>query len=256
LIYFDAFAGSGEQPITQKALTDNLLSGCIEQNELSVYKGAAERVLNISQKGFDYYYFIDKNKKSNDTLANKLKTKFSNQKDKLNFRAGDANEYIKKLASTMSRNNRLKALVLLDPFGMQVNWESISSLSNTSVDLWVLIPTGVVLNRLLDKKYKLVYIEKLISFFGLNEDEIRKYFYMQTEVQTLFGEERNIQKISEPINKIASLYIKRLKTIFKEVLDKPLEMKNSKNAPIYHFAFASNNKTAKKIAADIVGKKQ
>jgi hypothetical protein len=40
----------------------------------------------------------------------------------------------------------------------------------------------------------------------------------------------------------------------KEVTPKPLEMVNSRNVPIYHFAFASNNATAKKIASQIIGK--
>jgi len=55
------------------------------------------------------------------------------------------------------------------------------------------------------------------------------------------------------INRIARLYISKLKTIFEEVSDEPLVLLNSKNVPIYHFAFASSNATAKKIAADIIG---
>jgi hypothetical protein len=31
-------------------------------------------------------------------------------------------------------------------------------------------------------------------------------------------------------------------------------MKNRQNCPIYHFVFASRNKTARKIAGDIIGK--
>jgi hypothetical protein len=70
----------------------------------------------------------------------------------------------------------------------------------------------------------------------------------------LFGEEEKIIKVQKPIERIAELYIERLKEIFSEVSDKPLIMYNSCKTPIFHFVFASNNKTAKNIAQDIVGK--
>ena len=38
--------------------------------------------------------------------------------------------------------------------------------------------------------------------------------------------------------------------------EKPLILKNSKNVPIYHFIFASNNNTGLKIANDIIEKRQ
>lgn len=65
-----------------------------------------------------------------------------------------------------------------------------------------------------------------------------------------------IEKVNEPITKIAELYIKQLKTIFKYVTTKPMVLYNSRNTPIFHFAFASNNETAKNIAAQIIKKKQ
>ncbi|MCL2799902.1 MAG: three-Cys-motif partner protein TcmP [Endomicrobia bacterium] len=251
LIYFDAFAGSGNNNKKEASTNNDLLKDLnITQKEHDVYKGAAERVLGITQKGFDFYYFVDKNKKAIKELEEKLKSKYSDKK--LFFRNSDANDEIKKLTQSIQKNKNLKALVLLDPFGMQVDWASIETFKGFSgVDLWILIPTGVIVNRLLDKNGELEYINKLASFFGLDERSIRKYFYI--EEQDLFGESI-ISKVSKPIHKIAELYIARLKEIFSEVIDKPLEMRNDKNVPIYHFVFASNNKTAKKIAKDIIGK--
>jgi len=156
----------------------------------------------------------------------------------------------------MRKNSQYRALVLLDPFGMQVNWNSIEKLSGLSIDLWILIPTGVVVNRLLDKKGELRQRVKLQSFFGLPEAEIRSSFYAEKKSQTLFGEDTAISKLEKPIKRIAELYVDRLKSVFKEVVDEPLEMKNSRNSPIFHFAFASNNPTAKKIAGQIIGKLQ
>ena len=58
------------------------------------------------------------------------------------------------------------------------------------------------------------------------------------------------------IDKIAEVYSEKLKQIFNFVSDKPLKLFNTKNVPIYHFVFASNNKTAHKIAKQILAYRQ
>lgn len=253
LIYFDGFAGSGTRDQEKEKPSDilqQLFKEDIQPEELSVYKGAAERVLNIKQRGFDYYYFIDSDKEASLRLKEKLK----GFDCKMEFRTNDANEEIQKLANALHENSKLTALVLLDPFGMQINWSSIEKLAATRTDLWILIPTGVIINRLLDKRGELLYRNKLESFFGLSEQEIRDYFYVSERHETLFWNDTILRKVEKPIEKIADLFIERLKLIFNEVSDKPLAMYNSCNVPIFHFAFASNNKAAKRIAEQIVGK--
>lgn len=107
----------------------------------------------------------------------------------------------------------------------------------------------------MDREGKLIHIDKLVLFFGMTEGEIWNAFYKEKKELALFDIAPESRKIEEPIARIAELYIQRLKTLFKEVTEEPLALYNSKNIPIYHFAFASNNKTAKKIAADIIGRK-
>lgn len=253
LIYFDGFAGSGtrnQENNNPSELLKDMFEEGLDKEELSVYKGAAERVLSIGQRGFDYYYFIDSDKEA----SRRLKDKLDRYDCTMEFRTTDANEEIKKLAKALHANSNLAALVLLDPFGMQINWSSIEKLAATRTDLWILIPAGVIINRLLDKKGELPYSKKLESFFGLSEKEIRDFFYISENKKTLFGDETILRKVEKPIEAIANLYVERLKLIFKEVSDKPLAMYNSCNVPIFHFAFASNNKAAKKIAEQIVGK--
>jgi three-Cys-motif partner protein len=256
LIYFDAFAGSGSGYSEQKAIDSLsfLESFGIEEADLTVYKGAAERVVCIQQRGFDYYYFIETDDESRYELENKLNALNHNNKLKLIFRGSDANEQISIMAEAMKKDKKLFALTLLDPFGMQVNWSSIEKLTGTNTDLWILIPSGVIINRLIDKNGKLTHIDKLISFFGISEKEIRDYFYEEESDNGLFGTDSEIKKIEKPVTRIAELYVQRLKKSFSQVTDKPLEMRNSKNCPIYHFVFASNNIAAKKIAKDIIGK--
>jgi len=139
---------------------------------------------------------------------------------------------------------------------MQINWDSIKTLKGKRVDLWILVPSGVIVNRLLDNKGELIFHDRLESFFGLSIQEIKKVFYEEKKEETLFGEEEKITKVDNSIAKIAEIYICNLKKIFKYVTEKPLLLKNSKKVTIYHFVFASNNKTAYKIARQIIGKKQ
>jgi three-Cys-motif partner protein len=246
-IYFDGFAGSGTRE--KQGNADLMQQLKITEEEERTYKGAAERVLGLKELGFDFYYFIDKNETSLNKLKAKLDEKF---KDKnIVYRSGDANHQITELAKAL-RTKDYAALVFLDPFGMQINWNAIAELKDTRSDVWILIPTGVIVNRLLDRKGKLEFSEKLQSFFGLPIEEIKAHFYEERKVQTLFGEDEIITKVSKPIEKIARLYVERMKTIWKHVTEEPLVLKNRNGCPIFHFVFASNNQNAKKIAKQII----
>jgi three-Cys-motif partner protein len=246
-IYFDGFVGSGTRE--KQANTDLMQQLKITEEEERTYKGAAERVLGLKELGFDYYYFIDKNDASLNKLKAKLDEKFKDKK--IVYRSGDANHQITELAKAL-RTKDYAALVFLDPFGMQINWNAIAELKDTRSDVWILIPTGVIVNRLLDKKAELKFSKKLQSFFGLPIEEIKAHFYEEKKVQTLFGEDEIITKVSQPIEKIARLYVERMKTIWQHVTEEPLVLKNRNGCPIFHFVFASNNQNAKKIAKQII----
>ena len=258
LIYFDGFAGSGSRNNPKEEPSSFLQSlfheTFLQEEDLCVYKGAAERVLSIPQKGFDFYYFIDKDKESSLKL-HELLSPFENDHI-IVYRNSDANKQIEMLADALHNDNKLVSLVLLDPFGMQVNWHSIELLKKTRTDLWILIPTGVIVNRLLDRKGELSHIDKLTTFFGKDENYLRSYFYSKRQEHTLFGEKEIVEKVKRPIQKITELYIQQLKGVFQYVTPEPLVLNNSRNTPIFHFACASNNKTAIKIANEIIAKKQ
>ena len=245
LVYFDAFAGSGSRENKDVSTGFN-----IEAEELNVYKGAAERVLAI-KKEFDYYYFIDSDQKASNILKRKLEGGVANPK--LVFRVGDANEQIKKLGSLLKRDKSYKSLVLLDPFGMQVNWDALTCLQSTSTDLWILLPSGIAINRLLPRDGTLKSQKLLEGYFGIPQNEILTYFYAQKTEKTLFGDETIPSKFAQPIKRIADLYVERLRSLFKYV-STPMVLENSQKFPIYHFVFASNNATALKIADYIIGK--
>jgi three-Cys-motif partner protein len=251
-IYFDGFAGSGERKSQKKSpFYQQLL---VSEEDEDLYKGAAERILTMpGDLFFDYYYFVDTSEKSLEKLKNKLSKLPNIKENSLIFRPGDCNHWLFELSKAMSEpSNKYASLVFLDPFGMQINWESIESLKNTRTDIWILIPTGVIVNRLLDKNGNLRHSLKLQSFFGISEEEIRQKFYHKKVYTTLFGELERVKKVTDPIEKIAELYVQRLKTIWNFVSEKPLSLENSKGVPIFHFVFASNNGNALRIANQII----
>ncbi|HSW56493.1 MAG TPA: three-Cys-motif partner protein TcmP [Ignavibacteriaceae bacterium] len=248
-IYFDGFAGSGSRKKEKSELFTQLK---LTAEDERVYKSSAERVLSIKDDLiFDYYYFIDTKKTSIKKLEARLKPLEMSRGKSLAFRTGNANKWLIELA-TVLKTKKYSALIFLDPFGMQIDWDSIEYLKGTRSDIWILVPTGVIVNRLLDKKGELKFLKKLQSFFGLSEDQIRKEFYETKVEDTLFGETDITRKVLQPIEKISYLYLKRLNTIWDYTISKPLRLDNNHGFPIFHFAFASNNRNAVKIANQII----
>lgn len=261
LIYFDGFAGCGsrtEEETTQEVESLYNLFGdeLVDKQELSVYQGAAERVVRLEEemRGFDFYYFIDLYEENCTKLELKL-ADYPTKGYKL-FRPGDANIQIQLLAAALERERHFKSLVLLDPFGMQLDWSGIQAIAGKSVDLWILVPSGMVINRLLKKNGELLHPEKLVKFFGMSEEDIKKWFYVHREETTLFGDVKDVViKKSKPIELIAELFVNRLGELFPYVTPEPLVMRNRNNVPIFHFICASFSPTAVKIAQQIINKR-
>lgn len=267
LIYFDGFAGCGDRKRQgeeeQKMVT--LFGEDALVDDLHVYQGAAERVVQIEKemRGFDYYYFIDKDEANITRLEMKL-ADYETTGRKI-FRAGDANVELQKLADCLrktkyeTKHNKLaKALCLLDPFGMSVKWDSILAVADKGIDLWILVPTGSIVNRLIKNNGELRFPDKLEEFFGVHRQVIKERFYEKQVIATdLFDTDREeVRKVKNIIGEIDQLYRDQLGEIFKYVTPEPLVMRNSRGLPIFHFVCASDNKTAVKIAQQIINKKQ
>ena len=99
---------------------------------------------------FKNYLFIERSQARCAELE-KLKKQFPERASSLEILPGDANEIL--VSWVGSQNwNKTRAVVFLDPYGMQVDWETLKALGATSgVDLWLLFPLGVGVMRLLTK---------------------------------------------------------------------------------------------------------
>ena len=239
LIYFDGFAGSG---------------AILKENEKELIESVAIQILDIQEpRGFDMYYLVERNYKKVEKLQEKLNSKFSSLKKEIYVVDTDGSSKIGKLADFMTANKEYKTLAFIDPFGLQVEWKMIEKLKGLSVDMWILLPTGMGIARMLKRDGKLEesWIDKIEYSLGLSKEEIEKEFYQKSEQVSLFEQESELIKKHNAISRVIERYKLNLKEIFKEVSE-PFVMKNSKNSLMYHFIFCSNNKTAVKIANDIV----
>lgn len=268
LIYFDGFAGCGdraEKQVSEKKTLSLFGSDQVSKDDLHIYEGAAERVVKLDGfPGFDWYYFIDMYEENLTRLELKLAQYGIGKKTV--YRAADSNEQILRLAQFMKQDSQtqrsakhpyhFKTLCLLDPFGMNINWESIKQLAGPSLDLWLLVPTGCIVSRLIQNDGKLRFPEKLERFFGLPENVIYNRFFEITHSNDLFGEHEEVCKVKNVIEEISKLYCEQLGTLFPYVTNKPLVLKNRNNVPIYSFVCASHNQTAVKIAKQIIDKRQ
>lgn len=241
LLYFDGFAGSGQ--ITKG-----------NDDDLKVIIGAAVRILEINHpRPFDMYYFVEKEPDNFRQLKENTKDKFPQKS--IYVVETDCNSKIQDMGKFLTRRKHFRTLAYIDPCGMQLNWKSLQALEKISVDAWILIPTGMGVNRLLKRDGKIsdAWINKLEIFLGMDREEILNYFYSENVVNTLFGEEIIVNKKEKTIDKSAQLYKERLSKLFKYVSD-PYVLKNRANSTMFHFLMASNNKTAATVANDIVKK--
>lgn len=243
LLYFDGFAGSG------------FIKKGNEENQKMIV-GAASRILEIGKpRPFDLYYFVEKEPDNINLLKQNTSDIFPNKK--IHIVETDCNEKIESMSKFLisSKGKKYRTLAYIDPCGMQLNWSSLETLQKLSVDVWILIPTGMGVNRLLKKDGNIsnAWLSKLEIFLGMDQKDIRSYFYNQQIIPTLFGDEIKTTKEESAIEKSAILYSDRLKKLFKFV-SKPYILKNSSNSVMFHFLMVSNNESAVKVANQIVTK--
>jgi len=131
--------------------------------------------------------------------------------------------------------------LFLDPYGMEVHWETLEAIAKTgAIDLWMLFPLGVAVNRMLTKDGIIPdnWVSQLNRLFG--NEQWRPIFYETYSTLSLFGEKTEIRKVCN-FDDISNYFIKRLKTIFPGVAENPKPLYNKKSIPLFLFCFASSN---------------
>ena len=253
--YIDAFAGTGYRTLKESGnATELMLPRMYEEDVKKFFDGSARVALEVTPR-FSKYIFIEKNETRFGELQ-RLLEEFPDLQTDIKLAQDEANSYLQELCNHDWLRLRRRAVLFLDPYGMAVKWNTIEAIANTqAIDLWILFPLGMAVNRLLRKDAKInrTVQNTLNEFFG-TEDWFKE-FYKNDESPSLFGPLSGQQKVAD-FDSIEAYFIERLESVFTKVAKNPLRLYNRRNNPLYLLCFAAGNpkgaSTAVKIAQDIL----
>lgn len=242
--YVDAFAGTGSR-LTDVDPPDSG-EAQDEADKRRYADGSAKIALGLASP-FDRYLFIEKSKARCDELKKSISKDHTQLAPRCEFRQENANTAI--CAWCQERDwAKERAVVFLDPYGLQVEWPTIEALARTrAVDLWYLFPLNMA--RLLkhDGKIDEAWQHKLDSLFGTTE--WRSRFYRKQIEHDLFGSFESVQR-DATVENIQEFIKERLQTCFPAVA-KGLILRNSKSSPLFSLCFAAANERGAPIALRI-----
>jgi three-Cys-motif partner protein len=230
-IYIDAFAGAGVHMSRERG---DLVTGS-PSNALAI------------EPPFTEYHFIDLNEKKIKSLRTLIHG-FPNAE----VHEGDCNTVL--LHQVFPRckwEDYRRALCLLDPYGLSLNWEVMLRAGQMrSVEIFLNFPVMDMNRNVLwrnPQKVSPAQRARMTSFWG--DESWRDAAYKKD--QTLFGEE----ELKGSNEDIVQAFRERLKNVagFKHVPD-PVPMCNSNGADVYYLFFASPKPVAASIVRDIFEK--
>lgn len=232
--YIDAFAGAGLH--ISKSTKEPILGSPL--NALFV------------EPPFDTLHLIDLDGNKTDILR-----ELTADRENVHVYDGDANQIlVEEVFPKIKYREFRRALCLLDPYGLHLNWEVIAKAAEMgTIEIFLNFPTMDMNRNSLLKKFELVDSrdnERMTAFWG--EESWKQAAYTESPQGTLFGE---VQFEKEPNDVIAERFRERLKSVagFKFVPE-PIRMRNSNGATLYYLFFASQNETGYRIAKYILDK--
>jgi len=215
-------------------------------DDTSRYRDGSAKIALDLPSPFDHYLFIEESRKRAEELQNSVQTNFPVLADRVQIKIADANTALCEWCEQRDWF-RERAVVFLDPYGMQVEWNTITALANTKgVDLWYLFPIATrLLTRDGDMDEK--WAKRLDILFGTPDWRLR--FYRAQESQTLFGLVESVERDVTEQN-IPSFIEERLNSCFIAVAQSRI-LRNSKSSPLFALCFAASNETGAKTALKI-----
>lgn len=229
--YIDAFCGPGVH---------------VSKADKTQIEGSPARALKV-QPSFDGFHFIDLNSDKIEFLR-----KAVGPRPDVQWHPGDSNKYlIETLLPTIKYEKFNRALCLLDPYGMHLDWQVMQMAGKSrAIDMFLNFPVADMNRNALWKNTDRIPqdgIDRMTAFWG--DDSWRKVAYVESKQQNLFGAPDLVKQDNETI---ADAFKERLRKVagFAYVAD-PLPMKNDQGAVVYYLFFASSNAVANKIIKSI-----
>ena len=229
LCYIDAFAGSGEIHIRGRGKIP----------------GSAIRALDYE---FDKYIFIENDPKYADLLWQRIQDHPAGNKATIYL--GDCNDHLSQICSFPWLKNNWRGVIFLDPYSLQVKWQSLEVISKTRIfDVWYLFPF-MALNRLLRRDKDISDSHRTIIDTVLGTDDWEKGIYSLSPQLSFFGEEyekNNLEMVKKYI-------LQQLKNVFHGVSPNAMTLRAVQtNTPLYLLCFATSNPSPKAIGLALNG---
>ena len=229
-IYIDAFAGAGKH---------------ISKATGKFVQGSPLNALLITPP-FKEYHFIDLNPKKVDSLRD-----ISKDHPNVTVHHGDCNKVLlEEVFSRTKYENYKRALCLLDPYGLHLDWTVMYTAGQMkSIEIFLNFPVmDMNMNVLWDNPEKVdpQQAARMTAFWG---DESWKQAAYDTTLNLFAFPEKTDNEV------VARAFQDRLKKVagFSYVPD-PMPMRNRKGATVYYLFFASRNPVAKDIVTYIFDK--
>lgn len=233
--YIDGFSGAGRH---------------VSKRTGEQVEGSPARALRISPP-FDGFHFIDMNPAKTEYLQNLCK-----DRSDVHIHTGDSSKHlIDTLLPTIKYENYNRALCLLDPYGLHMDWEVMRIAGQSkAVDMFLNFPVMDMNRNAIWRNPEKVPqdgIRRMNKFWG--DESWRTAAYEESAQHNLFGFEP--EKIKQSNDAIVAAFVKRLKEVagFRFVAD-PLPMRNKTNAVVYYLFFACKHPVAETIITAIFNK--
>jgi three-Cys-motif partner protein len=228
--YIDGFSGAGVH---------------VSKRTKAAIEGSPARALKITPP-FDGFYFIDLNADKTDYL----RAICGNRSD-VHIHTGDCNEYLTgKLLPTIHYKKFNRALCLLDPYGLDLDWDVMLQAGQSgAIDMFLNFPVMDMNRNAIWRdpdKAPAGGIDRMTKFWG--DDSWRNAAYAEPRQRSFFGPEF----VKQGNEQIVAAFQERLKKVAGfGFVPKPLPMRNSRKAVVYYLFFASPKAVAQKIITDI-----
>ena len=242
LVYVDAFAGSGTWNPPPEYELDVYDDGDYQE----LRKGSAAIALDVEDKPFDRFVFIEKDP----IRAYSLQELTANhpRRRAVSVINDDANFVLPSFCRNMSENER--AVVFLDPFKTEVDWNTVEAIANTrKIDCWILFPF-MAISRMMARRSEPsdAISEDFDRIFGGRD--FWRGLYSASPQLSLFGDNATMERRGGG-EEIALRYRARLETSFARVAQTNRVLVNSRNTPMFNLFFAAGNRRGAPIAVKI-----
>jgi three-Cys-motif partner protein len=230
--YIDGFSGAGRH---------------VSKRTKEEIEGSPARALNVKPP-FDGFYFVDLNPKKTSYLESLCQGRANT-----NIVTGDANEHLRSLLPTIQYERFNRALCVLDPYGLHLDWE-IMELAGKSraIDMFLNFPVMDMNRNAIWRHPEKVPpggVDRMTRFWG--DETWRAAAYAEDPQMSFFGP----QIVKQSNDAIVAAFAKRLRDVGGfQFVPEPLPMRNANNAVVYYLFFACRHPVAEKIIKEVFDK--